>query len=326
MTINDSVIEPFQYADGTKIQDRFIAMLQNKTNYLTFDTGTQISGPGCISSNTYADEYPINFAMAFMQGTLSNFMQNFVSSPFNEFFVDTGDSFVNLNKDINGVMKRNKVYVIYRPTPFDDSNFEIKGPDSKLGMSNLFTYEIDDSIIQQKQININRDTKFGAFYCSPQNNLIGFSADKAYAPATYDEVSIRRYGYSIMNVKLGGFETSQKDSGAIESLVTSFQEKLKSWFERSDEFLNGSFVIKGNENIRIGNKLNYVRDEFGNIEDDYEEGYYYINGVTDDWAYGRNYFSILEVERGISKKIFKRENQNEISKNNNSPFGILRLG
>jgi hypothetical protein len=197
---------------------------------------------------------------------------------------------------------------VFRPAPFDDPNFEIEGPASKLTMSNLFYYEIDDSIIKEKLLNMNKNKKVGVYFVSPSNQTLGFSQGKFYTPGEYDENSIRRYGYDTMNVKLGGYEVSIHDSGKVESLVSDFQKKLRSWFERSDEYLNGHFVIKGDERVRIGNKLGYVRDESGNIEDEYEEGYYYITGVTQAWTYGKNYQTVINVERGISKKVFKKEN------------------
>lgn len=315
ITINNQEIEPFQFAAQRrgipeKIQDKFIAMLQDKSTFITNETKTVIQGPGAISNSTYAEEYPINIAMSFVQGSLSSFMQHIVAAPFNEFFVDTGDASINLNSESSSLeMKKNKVYLIFRPSPFDDDNFDIAGPSSRLKMSNLNTFEVDDTIIVQKNLNINKNNKFGVYYVSPQNEIIGFSAGKAYSPATYDESAIRRYGYNVMEVKLGGYEVSKDDSGKVESLVTSFQEKLQSWFARSDEFINGNFTIKGDERLRIGSKLNYVPDELGNIEEEYEEGYYYMTGVSHNWFYGKNYISTINVERGISKKIFRKENQ-----------------
>jgi hypothetical protein len=62
--LNDrQTVTPFKYADGTGIQDRFVAMLKDKSTYITKETQTSIIGPGAISTNSYADEYPINFAM-----------------------------------------------------------------------------------------------------------------------------------------------------------------------------------------------------------------------------------------------------------------------
>jgi hypothetical protein len=326
--INDQTISSFQFSDGTKIQNRFIAMLNNKQTYSTLETGVVIKGPGAISNNTYADEYPINFAMSFVQGSLASFLQNIVSSPFNEMFVDTGDAEVVINSDVPTFsLKKGQSFVVFRPTPFDDPNFDIEGPASKLTMSNLINFEIDDTVIKQKQLNMNKNKKTGVYFVSPANETLGFVQGKFYTSGEYDETAIRRYGYDTMNVRLGGYEAgAESSSGNIESLVSDFQKKLKSWFERSDEYLNGAFIIKGDERVRIGNKLNYVRDECGKIEDSYEEGYYYIVGVTQDWAYGRDYKTIVNVERGISKKIFKKENASAPVPGSNLGLLTLRLG
>lgn len=327
IVINGQSIEPFQFSDLSSIQDRFIAMLQNKNIFSTNETRTIIQGPGAISNSTYADEYPINIAMSFVGGTLANFIQNVTASPFNELFVDTGDTEVILNSSSpSAKLQKNKVYVIFRPAPFDDNNFNIAGPSSKLNMGNLINFEIDDTIIKQKQLNINKNQKAGVYFVSPSNETLGFVQGKFYTPGEYDELSIRRYGYSTMNVQLNGYEVSQEDSGNIESLVSDFQKKLKSWYERADEFISGTFVIKGDPRVRIGNKLSYIRDEFGKIEEDYEEGYYYITGVSHDWVYGKNYLTTLSVERGVSKKIFKKENQLEPVAGLSQNFLSLRLG
>jgi len=307
--IGDQTISPFQFSDNDKIQDKFIAMLSNKSTFVTAETSTTINGPGAISTNSYADEYPINFAMIMIQASLSNFLENVTAKPFNEFFVETGDTDIILNTDTKIQLKKDKSYVVFRPSPFDDSNFTTEGPASKLQMDNLLNFEIDDTIIKQKLLNINKNKKTGVYYVSPSNETLGFVQGKFYTSGNYDESCIRRYGYDTMNVKLGGYEVAtESSSGNIESLVSDFQKKLRSWYERSDEFLTGTFTIKGNENLRIGNKLSYVKTEEGNIEDDYEEGYYYITGVTHDWMFGRNYQTIINVDRGISKKIFKKTN------------------
>ena len=309
IVINGQSIQPFQFADGTKIQDRFISVLQDKSSFITNETQSVIQGPGAISNNTYADEYPINFAMSFVGGSLSSFLQNIVASPFNELFVETGDTSIIVNNSTIGEveLKRDKVYVVFRPTPFDDPNFDIEGPVSKLAINNLINYEIDDTVIKQIDLNMNRNQKFGVYYVSPSNETLGFVQGKFYTPGEYDELAIRRYGYSTMDVKLGGYEVSgESSSGNIESLVSDFQKKLRSWFERSDEFLQGTFVLKGDERLRVGNKLSYVRDESGKIQNNYEEGYYYITGLTHDWTYGKGFTSVVNVERGVSKKIFKK--------------------
>lgn len=309
LVVNKVPIEPFQFADSTKIQERFISLKQDTKVFSTNETKTEVQGPGAISNSAYADEYPINFAMSFVEGSLSSFIQNIVASPFNELFIETGDSEVVLNSKSEAVqLKKGKVYVVFRPAPFDDDNFGIVGPESRLKISNLKTFEVDDSIIIQKNLSMNKDKRFGVYYVSPSNETLGFVQGKFYTPGEYDEKAIRRYGYSTINVPLGGYEVSQHDNGNVESLVSSFQKKLKSWYEKSDEFLNGSFITKGDERLRVGNKLYYTRDEFGKIEEAYEEGYYYMTGVSHDWAYARNYFSTINVERGISKKIFKKEN------------------
>lgn len=322
--INGTTIQPYSFSDGTRIQDKFKAILVNQNTFVTNESGSTIEGPGAISDNSYADEYPINFAMSFVGGALYNFLQNVTAEPFNEFFVDTGDRYIDTNIEERKYLKKDSVYVIFRPTPFDDGNFDIEGVDSKLKMENLITYSIDDSIIRQKQLNQNKNQRYGVYYVSPSNETLGFVQGKFYTPGEYDEEAIRRYGYSTLNVKLGGYEVSQHENGQIESLVSNFQKKLKSWFQKSDRFLNGAFIIKGNENVRIGSKLLYERDEFGNIEDDYEEGYYYIIGVNHNWMYNKEYNTTINVIRGISKRIFKKEQKNEVA--NSNQITILKLG
>lgn len=311
INVNNQDILPFQYSGlvNKNIQDRFIAVTTDKAFHVTPKQNV-VSGPGALSVNSYCDEYPINIAMTQLGGSLETFLKNVMSAPFNEFFVETGDPQYDLtvNSDIDRIpTQQGKCYVVFRPTPFDDSNFETEGTPSKLTMDNLFAYEIDDTIIKSKTLNMNRNKSFSTYYCEPSNQNMGFAMGKYYTPGEYDEEALRRYGYNPLKVQLNGYEVSKQESGKVESVISDFQKKLKSWHKRADQYLQGSINIKGSEHVRIGNKLVYARDEFGQIEDDYHEGYYYISSLTHNWEYGRSFDTIINVERGVSKKILKRE-------------------
>lgn len=313
MTVNGTLVEAFEYSDGGKFQDKLIAVQYTSNSYnITNADGASVGtviGPGAIADDSYADEYPINTSMSMMQGSLSNFIMNFVSPPFNELFVDTSTDFILGSNKKAQCGNMEKCYVVFRPSPFDDDNFTVEStPSSRLKISDLKTYIIDDTIIADKELTISRNQRNGIYYIIPAQGLLAFCEGKYYVPGEYDEVALRRYGYSAMSVSLGGYDVSQKDNGENENIVDSFQKKLKSWYENSDLFMTGAFLISGNEKIRIGNKLEYQKTEegYGTIEDEYEEGYFYITGVVHDWTYGNRFQTMVEVDRGISKKMFNK--------------------
>lgn len=351
----------FKFADGQGLQDKLIAMAEDKNSYdvrsdrtvENNDGSTEVEegdilatviGPGALSKITYGNYYPIQFSIWNYEGDIMNFLKSFVSSPFNEIYVETGGAEVvlgnvkeytggywnptssfsdvsagNGNEILTSVpsekrlfkMKTGKAYLVFRPAPYDDedveNNIEPKNMESLLSMQDLIQYDIDDSKIVEKKLKIGRNNIPSFYHTIPASGLITGDASRFFVQAEYDEKALRRYGYNPMEVKLDSFNISTKNfkDGGVQDICTKFQKKLKSWYRFSDKYIRGTFVIKGDAEIRIGNRLNYKRIS-GEIENEDEEGKYYIRGVTHTYSFGEKFETTLTVDRGTSKNILEK--------------------
>jgi len=210
-------------------------------------------------------------------------------------------------------MQEKKAYLIFRPTPYDDNDVKggiqptDLGMNSLLSMQDLKTHIIDDSVIVEKTLTLSKNDIPSFYRVRPANGLLTGDAAKAFSPAEYDERALRRYGYSPMDVKLDSFDINTKNfkRGGVEDITKKIQKKLKSWYQNSDKYLTGTMMIKGNENIRIGHRASYEKLE-GEIENEYEEGKYYIKAVSQNYVYGQKYETGLSLDRGTCPKLMEK--------------------
>lgn len=208
-------------------------------------------------------------------------------------------------------LKSKNAYIILRPTPFDDEYFGLSPNDlpSLLTMQDLqeTKIDIDDGDILSKDLKKGRNNIPSIYSVIPTSgSLIDFQGNAFIAPE-YDERALRRYGFNYMQVKLDGFNTfannfAKSGTNGVDGICSKLQKKLKSWYSVSDILLSGVFVIKGNENVRIGNRLDY-NSLAGKIEEPYEEGYYYIIGVEHSYSFGGAFTTTINVDRGVSKML-----------------------
>jgi hypothetical protein len=316
---------PFQYADGGNIQDRFIALPEDNSSYevkigiegseKTVDT---LTDKGALSNVSYNDNFFVTFNMMSNQNDLWTYVKYIANSPWNEVFVDTGDCYHALSSSNRlQYLKQGKVYLIYRPSPYDNKflknkpkkiNFSGDELDSLLDVNDLIYHEIDDSMIEKKDLSVGYNSAPSAYYVSSSGGAIPMSIMKSYIPPLYDEDKLRRYGYNPIQLNINCIDFNHLNSttqGKLEDLCKAFQYKAYEWFRFMDKFLFGSFVIRGSEEIRIGHRLNYNKDSDKQIENEYHEGYYYVTGVDHNWSFSnKKYFTTLTVERGVSHKEF----------------------
>lgn len=213
-------------------------------------------------------------------------------------------------------MLEGKSYIVFRPSPYDDDEFKntnenpdmingvYTGMESLLMMKDLPFSIVDDSIIVEKKLQISRNNIPSFYQSVPAGGLVTVSQGKYFTPAEYDERALRRYGYRPMEVKLDAFNISSKNlkQGGMQDICTQFQKKLKSWYMNSDRYITGQMTIKGDSSIRIGTTIKYERIA-GDIENEYEEGRYYVTGVTHSYVFGQRFETSLILDRGTSKKI-----------------------
>jgi len=365
----DVVNSKFGFVDGDEIQDKLIGITESDGFFNVLadsdvmyynekgkrqivkkgDILSTVKGSGALSEITYGNYYPMQFSVWNYQGDLMNFIKQFASYPFNELYVETGDTEVvignlrefsgtiwteansfydanandgkgeNIQLSSTSTLKKGKrtkkllkgkAYIVLRPTPYDDDSVEsniFTGMESLLMMKDLNKYVVYDSLIVEKNLMIGRNNKPTFYSVTPSNGLITGDCAKIVANAEYDENALRRYGYNSLEAKLDAMDIGSKSykHGGIISTCNVFQKKLRSWYQNSDRYLSGTMTIQGNEKIRVGNVLSYER-ESGQIDDDYEEGKYYITGIIQNYVYGGIFESTLTLERGVSSKILKK--------------------
>jgi hypothetical protein len=316
-------VKPFEYSDGKKAQDKLIVKQNSDSPFEVkiglgsdqISTGITLNGKGAVSTKCYNDNFLMQFSMMQQQCDLFNYVKQLTNSPFNELFIDTGGTEHYLSSNETIKLEEKKVYLIFRPTPYDDKNvnkeLKISGDklDSLLDVNDLLkkSHKITDDEIISKDLDIGRNSIPSTYYAIPKGGLVLFSQAKQFCPPFYDDKILRRYGYNPMQFDLSAISFYQKDEtnqAGITKICDMFQKKAYSWFYNNDKYMKGSFQIRGNSNIRIGQVLEYVKNDIGEIEDEYQEGYFYIRGVKDSWSFGKRYISTITVDRGISKKEF----------------------
>jgi hypothetical protein len=307
--ISSKQIKPFKFSDGKGILDK---LMVNPYPY------------GTLSTDLYSDLYYVQLSVFTRQTDILTYIQELACPPLNEVYFDTGGTKVQINKNQSYLSNKEKGYLIIRPTPYDDTSLDqVKYitkndniPDypfihtnldpiiSKLRMQDLPTTDIDDSLIQTKNLQITSDNMPSAYHIQPMNNFLASGNSEVIIPPEYDEIALHRYGYNVLSVPLNGYSFSDSQPEDLIQLCKKLQIKAKNWFQYNDSLFSGNITIKGDSKIRIGTVLNYNKYD-GKIEDDYEEGHYYIAGVQQDWKYAQKYVTILSLERGVSKMFYR---------------------
>ena len=318
-------VAPFQFADKDFIQDKFVALNDTDVAYPvtivdTDDNGnsinkllTVLSGQGAISSKSYTDNISMQFTMMSNKCDLFNYVKSISNAPYHEVYIDTGGTTQVLRSDMTVALQPGKAYLIFRPTPYDDMYLNLNNGiagnllPSLLDMKDLTHWQITDEDITDRDLEQGRNNIPSSYFVIPSGGVVTDRQGKNLNFPYYDEVTLRRYGYNPLEINLNCLyfdKQNGNDVGSVADSLQAFQNKAFSWYRYSDRFLTGSFKIKGNELIRVGHALSYSKMDNGYIEDDYEEGYYYITDVAHDWNFGQRFTTSLMVDRGVSKKEF----------------------
>jgi hypothetical protein len=277
--------------DGSQIRKFTWSNSKTLSDLMEVDAG--------VSQDMYCDEYNLSFKAHNFEGAIWDFMKQFVGVPLNEIFVDTGGRELSLSSSQQREkLSEGKCHLICRPTPYDDEKvLDLDKTYSKLKISEIAGHTIDDRFIVSKDLGYSRVKMYTIYMCYPMAGIIDVDAGKYFIPPTYDPDAIPKYAHNPLEVVINGWDSGKESD--FTSMATKLQEKLYQWYRNRDEHLYGSIVIKGRSDIRVGQRLDYRRDPDGNIDDNTEEGYYYITAVNQDWIYGEPYKTTLTVDRGI---------------------------
>lgn len=334
--LNDgTLISPFQFADGDFVYDKLVCKtddgvpitvqalsrsLVGTTNKTGEDrnAATIIAGTGAISTKTYTNEYPVMMNMFGMQMDLFGMVKQIISPPLNEIFVDTGDMDFVLNGNANDttVTRKvvggayNKAYLVVRPSPFDDHRLGIEDSiKSLLEIHALDGVSIDESHVIDKELMISKNSIPSEYRVTLSGGIVESSLGKQFFSPYHDVSAIQRYGYTPMEFVLSAYDLDNNTNGNGQKVsqvdvCQKIQKKFYSWFRNMDKFFTGSFIVKGNPSARIGMRLDYYNVD-GIVDDEYDDGYFYITTVQHKYVYASEFTTTLGVERGVSEKLRK---------------------
>ena len=283
----------FKFSDGKRMDQKLLC---------------SYSSTGGVSTQNYLNAYPTTFEAWNNEGAIWNFLDTFATKPLNELYIDTGGCDIRLNnKEQIKILPEGQAQVIFRPSPFDDSKTGIFGNAvSHLSIHDLPTNNIFEEDVTECNLGFGRNNIPSIYRVYPMTGLIPISSSGIFVNPLYDEVALKRYGHKPFILNVDAFDPSSTSAGNnFSKMSEEFQTKLYNWHRNNDKYLTGSFVIKGNEKIRIGQKLNYGLDENDvqyPVNEPYERGYYYTVGVEQNYEYGSSFKTTVHVDRGVSLK------------------------
>ena len=296
-------MDPFEWSDGKRVEERL--------------TCSDAAGSG-LSISSYTDFYNVDLKVWNYEGSIFDLLKQFSGAPFNELYVDTGDTLVSLHGDgvpfLNQELNKDQVHIIYRPTPYSDRTIidlqADQGILNKLDINDLPGHTITDYDIVDKSLGFNTKNTYSIYSIIPMANMIGETDGQMFIPPLYDPVALNKYGHKPLEIKIGGWDTNKDDNFADQG--RKLEILAKTWFQNNERYLEGHFKIKGKSEVRIGHRLDYKSIDVV-IEERDEEGYYYINAVDNEWEYGNEFVTRIGVNRGTTNILSKDFNKQVIN-------------
>lgn len=203
------------------------------------------------------------------QGSINALLKEVAEEPFYEVFWEMDDGYASLN---------------IRPTPFNQKDWD-KLPIYRITDEDVVHDDIGRSDVETYSIySVGAKTLF-----SPHDTYKTFGVlpywNKAYA---------KKYGNARLHVETS--YTSVAGSEDVELQTTtmrSLMEDLYNWNIKNNSMLNGTIIVKGSNNYKIGTRLVYNSDETGISNE------YYITSVSHNFVNFDKFTTTLGVTRGL---------------------------
>ena len=288
----------------------------------------------------YLNNFPYNPSLWDYEGELLSYINQLISTPFNELYVVQGDSNITIQKastnfESFGEAVGEKMFLVLRQTPFDDFRYMskeemksrtdeaipknltpeqfdefqpavIETEQTGIEFKDLIKFEISEDEIITENLSKSSQEMYSYFSCTLVEQLISQDISKILQPPIYNYDALNRLGYKPLNLVLSSLsEKELRDSGQeLFNTINTFQKKARQWYGYNDEYLSGSLTIKGFARLQIGESL-IVKEKL--IEEVGAE--FYIDGYNHDWNIGSDFKSTVNVSRGIGKAMKKRFSQ-----------------
>ena len=207
----------------------------------------------------------LNYAQ--YSGNYFNLLRELKGEPYHELFWEIYNS---------------KPTMVFRPTPFDSSNWNSlsrKSIDTEdivntsVGISDLETYTVYSLKYNGQELPLDRVVQ------------------EALAPPIYNSEYYKKYGLKALTVQVPYFRLMTSSVGNERNTMKNLQQKLYDWYIKNNSMKNGSITIIGDPTFKIGTRLSLWKEEF------------YIEAVNHKFICGQSYTTELSVTRGCTNSI-----------------------
>lgn len=203
------------------------------------------------------------------QGSIQAFFKEVAEEPFYELFWEIG--------------KQGKPVMTVRPTPFNPREWK-----------NLHRHVISDDDVAMEEIGRSDTETYTLFSVGARSQ---FTVNDIYHTMGVRPYWNRKYAdkYGIKRLQAHSAYLAVATASDISSvdLMKSMQEDLFNWNIQNNSMFNGSFMVKGSNRYKIGNRLLYEsKEDNSTIE-------YYITSVNHNFTNFGEWITELGVTRGM---------------------------
>jgi hypothetical protein len=136
-----------------------------------------------------------------------------------------------------------------------------------------------------------------------------------------DPESIKRYGLRMMETSSFYLQPTQTKQSNVtfQSLMAKFSKVIANWYYLNPWFLNGSITCRFLPKARIGIPCRYIKTRVDSTNEKPRMELFYVQGVSDEYSYGRPLTTTLTVTRGIR---YSLEKGDQVSMLRQVPSGL----
>lgn len=226
-------------------------------------------------------------------GSVWDYFKTYIQEPFNELWTDSKDG---------------KLYIRSRPKPFSHGLKDPESGENALGEPRSFSWhgiknwidgesyhEINPSDIRDEQISREHGNAYSVFVVTSSDKFTGAASEYATFHPLVDSKLVEEIGTRPLKKSLnyipivGDGETNES---SLERYAY-YRDKMYLWNRDNHRMQGGSMLIRGNPNIRVGDKI-YRTDL---------DTEFYVTAVSNNWAFGKPFTTQLNIDRGLRRDI-----------------------
>ena len=202
------------------------------------------------------------------QGSVWSFMKEIADEPFNEMFWE---------------MDNGQPTLFLRPTPFMKDEW-VNLPEITI---------TDDDVIFESVGRSDLET-YTLFSAGARTLFATQDVYKTFGiPPLWHKPYSLKYGIRRLHADTIYAAVGSKDDLDAKGVLLSYREKMYNWNVSNNQFFNGTIVVAGSNQYKIGHRLIYASVEDGTTME------YYITSVTHNFTNFQNWHTELGVTRGI---------------------------